>query len=182
MGENDHGLDKEYEECQRQLNRRATCFLDKILMQGGEMNECCKRYVGRCLRIEFRDPCRYDIECGPSIHFGRRDMRFCPECGSHLVSGDRDAKWTDAEIEKMFERRAKPEPVYCKACRHFEHDRIARTWACNYPENTMSDWYAEDGCALRGPEDINSNNDCKWYEEKQEGKCTSVVRGTLTEG
>jgi hypothetical protein len=104
------------------------------------MNECCKRYIGRGLRVEFMDPCLYDIECGSSIHFGRRDMRFCPECGSRLK-----------------------EPVVCQDCRFFLNV-VGPPPTCIHPSNAAGS--GDRVVFMASPRVINKNNECDRYEQK----------------
>jgi len=58
-----------------------------------------------------------------------------------------------------------PGKVYCDECKYFKYQIY--TCECEHPENWVSTWKSRK--AFRDPpKEINRDNNCPWYESKEE--------------
>lgn len=53
------------------------------------------------------------------------------------------------------------EKIFCSNCKHLDVPDD-----CNHPNNLQDNWREPGGYRDKEAENLNRNNDCRWYEEK----------------
>ena len=66
------------------------------------------------------------------------------------------------EVMAKYGKNSTTEKIFCMNCQHL---RLSQE--CHSPHNCTDNWQMPGGNQDKKPEDLNRNNDCKWYEEKK---------------
>ena len=55
--------------------------------------------------------------------------------------------------------------IKCKDCKYYRKSVRCPKWRCDYPDNLGSNWLGT--TYMKRPDDINWQNKCKWFKEKE---------------